>query len=52
MITVFDEQTGKLLSGFPTEINEHTFTLVDEKGNALGKFPVDNLKAPQSNTKP
>jgi hypothetical protein len=41
-MTLYDQQTGKLVTGTPVNITQHTFELVDEYGNYLGRFPLDN----------
>ena len=43
MIEVFDEQTGKLVSGFPCNINEFTFELVDMELETIGIFDISLL---------
>lgn len=42
MITIFCQQSGKLISGTPVNITEFSFELVDDYGNYLGRFPLDN----------
>jgi hypothetical protein len=37
-ITVFDEQTGRLVDGYIGNIFEHHFELLDREGNVIGKF--------------
>lgn len=41
-MTLFDQQTGQIVTGAPVNITAFSFELVDENGHYLGRFPLDN----------
>lgn len=41
--TIFDQQSAKMITGEVVNVTEYSFELVDEYGNYLGRFPIDNL---------
>jgi hypothetical protein len=43
-MTLYDQQTGKLVTGTPTEITQFYFTMVDDQGNKIGVFDISHLK--------
>jgi hypothetical protein len=38
LTTIWDEQTGKLITGYVMPYSEYAISLVDEDGNVLGVF--------------
>lgn len=44
MFTFWDEQDGKLLTGYVVNRNEFFFTLLDPEGNELGRFDSSYFK--------
>jgi hypothetical protein len=48
MITIWDEQLGKLVSGYVQNVTRYTFELHSAAGEKLGVFDVSMLKGQKS----
>jgi hypothetical protein len=51
MITIFDQQTGKLVTGTAQNISEFSFELAASDGSIIGVFDVSCLSCASSPTR-